>query len=181
VKSARTLGALAAYVASIVAANWLTSRFGMVPVLPGLLVTAGTYAAGAALLLRDAAQDAAGRAAVLAAIAVGGVMSWLLASPALAVASVTAFLVAELADMAVYTPLRRRGWARAVLVSNIVGAVLDTVVFLWLAGFGLSIAGVAGQLVGKVAWATILPVSAVVAIREVRRAVPRDAIHTEGA
>jgi uncharacterized PurR-regulated membrane protein YhhQ (DUF165 family) len=177
-KNTRAAIALIAYILAIVAANWLTSRYGLVPVLPGLLVTAGTYAAGAALLLRDVAQDAAGWFAVLAAIAVGGIASWLLASPALAVASVAAFLVAELADMAVYTPLRRRGWARAVLVSNIVGAVLDTVVFLRLAGFGITSVGVAGQLVGKVVWAAILPV---VLIEGVRRAVPRDTVHAEGA
>lgn len=41
-----------------------------------------------------------------------------LTAPALAVASAVAFLVAERADFAVYTPLRRRGWARAVAASN---------------------------------------------------------------
>jgi uncharacterized PurR-regulated membrane protein YhhQ (DUF165 family) len=154
----KRVGAIAGYVGAIVAANWLTAHYGLVPVLPGLLVTAGTYAAGAALLLRDVAQDAAGRVAVLAAIVVGGAMSWVMASPPLATASVAAFLIAELADMALYTPLRRRGWARAVVASNTVGALLDTLVFLWLAGFGLTVTSVAGQLVGKVIWATLIPV-----------------------
>jgi len=169
--------AIGAYIAAIVAANWLTAHYGLIPVLPGLLVTAGTYSAGLALLLRDAVQDAAGRLAVLVAISVGGAVSWVMSTPALAVASVAAFLVSELSDMAVYAPLRRKGWARAVLASNLVGSVLDTVVFLALAGFGLTVAGVAGQLVGKVLWATLLPI---VMVKAVQRAVPRNPIHTAG-
>jgi uncharacterized PurR-regulated membrane protein YhhQ (DUF165 family) len=166
---------LAIYVFAAFAANWLTSRYGMVAVLPGVSVTAGTYAAGAALLARDAVQDAAGRQGVLAAIAAGGAVT-ALTSPTLAVASTVAFLVAECADMAVYTPLRARGWARAVLASNVVGAALDTLTFLWLAGFSITGQAVGGQLAGKLLWATVLPVALVTAWRGWRRAVPRDAI-----
>lgn len=170
--------ALAAYATSITAANWLTAHYGLVPVGPGLLATAGTFAAGAALLLRDVVQDALGRAAVLGGIAAGAAVT-AYTSPVLAVASAVAFLAAELADMAVYTPLRQRGWARAVLASNTLGAILDTLLFLLLAGFPLTTAAVGGQLVGKLAWATLLPVAAVVAARRWRRGpVPR---HTVGA
>ena len=84
--------------------------------------------------------------------------------------------MAELADMAVYTPLRDRGWARAVLASNVVGGILDTLIFLWLAGFPIVAATVTGQLVGKIVWATLLPVTAVTAVRRWRRAVPRHAL-----
>lgn len=161
--------ALLGYVGSIVAANWLTARYGLVPVWPGLLTTAGTYAAGAALLLRDAVQETAGRWAVFAAIVAGGAISWLMSTPDLALASTVAFAVAELADFAVYTPLRDRGWARAVLASNTVGAVLDTLLFLTLAGFPLTASIVSGQLVGKLLWATLLPVLAVKAATTIRR------------
>jgi len=169
--------ALTAYALTIVAANYLTTRYGMVPVGFGLVTTAGTFAAGAALLLRDVVQDTLGRAWVLVGIATGALLTWA-TSPALAVASATAFLVAESADMAVYTPLRDRGWARAVLASNAFGAVVDTILFLLLAGFPVTAATVGGQLVGKLAWATLLPVAAVLAVRQVRRAVPR---HSLGA
>ena len=60
---------VAAFVASIVAANWMTSTFGLVPIGFGLLVTAGTFAAGAALVLRDAVQQTAGKRTVIAALA----------------------------------------------------------------------------------------------------------------
>ena len=169
--------ALTGYVASISAANWLTAHYGMVDVGLGLVTTAGTFAAGAALLLRDTVQDTLGRRWVLAGIAAGAALT-AATSPVLAVASTTAFLAAELADMGVYTPLRRRGWARAVLASNTVGAIVDTLLFLFLAGFPITVATVGGQLVGKLAWATLLPVLAVVTVRRWRRALPR---HTIGA
>lgn len=163
------------YITAIAAANWLTARHGLVPVGFGLTTTAGTFAAGAALLMRDLVQDTLGRTWVLAGIALGALLTWA-TSPALAVASATAFLLAEAADMAAYTPLRERGWARAVLASNAVGAVVDTLAFLWLAGFPVTTSAVGGQLAGKLAWATALPVAAVLVTRQVRRAVSRHAV-----
>ena len=69
------------------------------------------------------------------------------------VASATAFLLSELADFAVYTPLQSRGLVLAVLASSVVGLVIDSVLFLWLA-FG-SLDYVAGQIVGKL-WMVLL-------------------------
>jgi uncharacterized PurR-regulated membrane protein YhhQ (DUF165 family) len=165
---ARSVAAFAAYIAAIVAANVATTHYGLVPVGFGLTATAGTYAAGAALLLRDAVQDYAGPRWVFAGISVGAALTAFM-SPALALASTVAFLLAELLDMAVYTPLRDRGWARAALASGIVGAVVDTYAFLALAGFPITTGTVAGQLVGKALWVTVLPVAVVLTIRQVRR------------
>jgi hypothetical protein len=135
-------------------ANWLTARYGFVPAGFGLQVTAGTYAAGLALGFRDKVQDTMGRWGVLTAIGVGAFLSWWVA-PNLAVASGVAFALSELADTAVYTPLRNRGWTRAVIASNLVGAVVDTVVFLWIAfGWAAVTGGLTGQVVGKL-WATL--------------------------
>jgi uncharacterized PurR-regulated membrane protein YhhQ (DUF165 family) len=147
--------ALAAYVGTIVAANWAIQRYGLVPVGFGLLAPAGVYFAGLGFTLRDLGQDLAGRWAVLAAIAAGAGLSWLVADPKFAVASAAAFGLSELADFAVYTPLRKRGWLTAVIASNIVGLIVDSLLFLWLA-FG-SLDFLAGQLVGK-AWMTALAV-----------------------
>ena len=164
------------YVAAVVLANVLTNRGGFWPVGFGLTATAGTYAAGLALLARDVLQDAAGRVAVLVAIALGALLSAWFSTPHLALASAVAFLIAETCDMAIYTPLRHRGWARAVLASNLAGAVLDSLVFLWLASFPIR-AALPGQVVGKLLWATALPVLVVLIIRKVRRgAVSRDAV-----
>lgn len=140
---------LAAYIAAIVAANWATSTLGLVPAGFGLMVTAGTYAAGAALLLRDAVHESGGWRWVVAAIAVGIGLSYILAAPAIAVASAVAFAASELADWGVFQPIRRRSLARAVLASSVVAAPIDTALFLWLAGFPLTWEAVAGQFIVK--------------------------------
>jgi len=172
--------ALAGYAAAIVAANYLTAHHGLIPVGFGLTATAGTYCAGAALMLRNLVQDGLGRRFVVLAIVLGAALS-ALTSPALALASGIAFGVSELADTALYTPLRRRGWARAVIPASLLGALLDSLLFLAIAGFPVTARGVAGQLVGKT-WAVWLPVAAVTLLQGVRRdAVPRDAIGSERA
>lgn len=154
---------LAAYIGSIVAANWLTATFGLVPIGFGLLVTAGTFAAGLALIARDWVQTTSGPAVVIGAIVVGAGVSYFTSSPALALASGVAFLVAELVDMGVFTPLRRRTLAGAVVASSVVAAPVDTVLFLWLAGFPVTWQAVLGQFLVKTALALI--VAAVLAVR----------------
>lgn len=147
---------IALYALTVVAANAAIALFGLVPVGFGLLAPAGVAFAGLALTLRDAVQEHAGRAWSVAAILAGALLSALLSGPQLAVASGAAFLVSELADLAVYTPLRRRTWAGAVLASNAVGLVIDSALFLWLA-FG-SLEFLAGQVVGKT-WVTLATVA----------------------
>ena len=84
----------------------------------------------------------------------------------LVLASAAAFLLSELADFAVYTPLQQRRLVLAVVASSLVGLVVDSVVFLHLA-FG-SLDYLAGQVVGK-AWAVLVSLPF---IRLLRRAVP---------
>lgn len=149
---------LAAYIACIPAANWLIQHVGtrcvangpcLVPVAPGgLEAPSGVLMVGLALVLRDLVQRRLGVWPTLAAIAVGTAISALLAPPALVTASAVAFLYSELADFAVYTPLQRRRLLLAVLLSSLVGLVVDSVMFLWLA-FG-SLEFLAGQIAGKV-------------------------------
>lgn len=152
------IGALVtAFVASNVVANWLTSEYGFVPVGLGLTVTAGTYAAGAALVIRDLLHEVKGLPLVLVAIGIGAVVSWWVAEPAIAVASAVAFTFSELVDAAVYTPLRERRWRTAVVASSVAGAIVDTFLFLWIA-FGLAAvtwSAMAGQLLGKVIWVAV--------------------------
>jgi hypothetical protein len=93
----------------------------------------------------------------------GAVLSTLVAPPALAVASGAAFLISELADFAVYTPLQRRGLVLAVVASSTVGLVLDSLAFLWLA-FG-DLAFLAGQVIGK-GWMVLLSIPVIWLIRE---------------
>jgi queuosine precursor transporter len=162
------LAAAAGLLACILAANFVTSRYGVVPVGFGLMATAGTYFAGVTFVLRDSLQDAAGKVSTLGLIAVGAALSFFLADPFIALASAVAFLTSEVADLVVYTPLRKRGYIRAAATSNVVGSFVDTIIFLTIAGFPISDA-LAGQMVGKLI-VTALAVVLVVAFRTVRKA-----------
>ncbi len=144
------------YMACIPAANWMIQHVGtvcspngpcLIPVAPGLMAPSGVLMVGLALVLRDLLQRRLGVGYGLAAIAVGTALSSALAPPSLVAASTIAFLLSELADFAVYTPLQRRGLVLAVLASSFVGLVADSILFLWLA-FG-SLNFLAGQIVGK--------------------------------
>jgi hypothetical protein len=134
---------------SVLLANLLTTYYGLVPAGFGLMVTAGTYAAGLSLGLRDALQTTGGIRWVIGAIAGGIVLSALLGDGRIALASAVAFGVAEFVDLAVYTPLRRRNWRVAVAASNAVGALVDTLLFLTIAGFPITAELVGGQLLVK--------------------------------
>lgn len=173
----------AAFVLTVVGANWALGRYGVVPVGFGLEAPAGVYFAGLAFGLRDALHERAGRWWVLAAIGTGAAVSWLFEDAAtipgghvaIAVASAAAFGLSELADLAVYEPLRERSWPAAVAASNVVGAVVDSALFLWLA-FG-ALDHLAGQVVGK----TLMVALSVPIVWWARRAVPRYRLRPEGA
>lgn len=141
---------------TIPAANWLIGNVGvqfgpnephLIPVGFGLMAPSGVLMVGAALVLRDIVHERLGAVWALAAIVAGAALSAFLAPPALVIASVVAFSLSEIADLAVYAPLRKRQLVAAVIASGVVGSVIDSAVFLWLA-FG-SIAFIEGQVVGK--------------------------------
>lgn len=179
IKYASALGLLA----TIYAANWALETYGLVPVGFGLMAPAGVYFAGFAFGLRDTLHETGGHRWVLGVIAAGAVLSYVLSDGAeipgghasIAVASGAAFLLSELADLGVYTPLRERHWIGAVCASNVVGAVIDSALFLWLA-FG-SLDNMAGQIVGK----SYMIGLALLIMWGVRRAVPRYSLRAESA
>lgn len=170
----RALSAAVAFLGCILAANYATTEYGMVPVGLGLTATAGTYLAGASYVLRDAVQDTAGRRWVVALILAGAALSFLVSAPFIALASAVAFLLSESVDFAVYQPLRKRGYVRAALASNVTGSLVDTVAFLAIAGFPIRQA-MAGQMVGKFAITALVLLGVVVV-----RAVSRQPLRAEG-
>jgi hypothetical protein len=159
------------FAGSIPLSNWLIGNVGttcvpdgpcLIPVAPGLDAPSGVLAVGLALVLRDLVQRRLGVSWSVVAIVLGAVLSASFAPPALVVASTTAFLLSEFADLAVYTPLQRRRFVRAVIASSVVGLVVDSMVFLWLA-FG-SLEFLAGQVVGK-AWMVLLCLPIMIRLR----------------
>jgi queuosine precursor transporter len=156
---------------TIPAANWLIGHVGtvcagngpcLVPVAPGVMAPSGVLMIGIALVLRDLVQRRLGVAWAVGAILAGAALSAAIAPPTLVMASAVAFLLSELADLAVYTPLARRRLVLAVVLSGLVGLVIDSIAFLWLA-FG-SLDFLAGQVIGK-AWMIVLSVPLVAWLR----------------
>ncbi|HTE81262.1 MAG TPA: VUT family protein, partial [Reyranella sp.] len=99
----------------------------------------------------------------LLSILAGAALSGAVAPPALIMASAVAFFLSELADFLVYTPLQQRGLVLAVFASSIVGLVVDSVLFLYLA-FG-SLEFLTGQILGKT-WMVLLALPVVHWIRK---------------
>lgn len=169
---------LAAFALCIPMANWMIGNVGtfcvpdgpcLIPVAPGLTAPSGVLMIGLALVLRDLVQRNLGVKWAAGAVVLGALLSALVAPPALVIASASAFLLSELADLAVYTPLQKKGLVLAVFASSVVGLVIDSAVFLYLA-FG-SLDYIAGQIVGKV-WMVLaaLPVIHLMRRRETRSA-----------
>lgn len=169
----RTIGlvALAAFVATVYAANWLIEHYGVVSVGFGYVAPAGVFAAGLALVLRDIVHRTLGPYVVIAGILAGAALSYTV-SPAFATASAVAFLLSELADMGVYTPLARRSFLGAVVLSNTVGLIVDSVVFLWLAFESLEF--LRGQMLGK-AWMTLAAIPFLILARRTLAPTPKEA------
>jgi queuosine precursor transporter len=156
---------------TIPAANWLIGHAGtvcvpngpcLVPVAPGIMAPSGVLMIGLALVLRDLVQRRLGVEFGIGAIIVGAAISAGLAPSSLVVASAAAFLLSEFADFVVYTPLARRRLVVAVFASSVVGLVIDSIVFLWLA-FG-SLEFLIGQIIGKL-WMILLAIPFVVYVR----------------
>ena len=161
-----------AFAACVPLANWLIDNVGvicvahgpcLIPVAPGLTAPSGVLVAGLALIMRDLVQRRLGLVWSAIAILVGSALSATFAPSSLVVASTVAFALSETADLAVYTPLQKKGLVRAAFASSLVGLVVDSVVFLNLA-FG-SLEFLPGQVVAKL-WMVLLTLPALQWLRD---------------
>jgi len=152
------VAAVAVYAAAIAGSNFLITHVGiavpgtsahLTPVGFGLLAPSGVWAAAVSFPARDFVQRIGGRRWGYTAILLGGAVSWLVSDPRIALASAATYLASESADMAVYTPLQRKYFTPAVVASGAVAAVVDSVLFLHLAGIPAGAAVVSGLILGK--------------------------------
>ena len=137
-KSAIALGGV--FVALVLLANWLASKYVVhVPLTP-YVAPAGVFCIGGVLVLRDWLQQLVGLAWTMPLVYSAGLLSWLVGGLAgwtsrerVAVASIVAFTVSETIEALVFTPLRRRTFTLGVALSATVGNAIDSYVFLTLA------------------------------------------------
>ena len=136
----RLLVAVAAMVAVVAASNFLV-QFPVEAQLGGInladLLTWGAFTYPVAFLVNDLTNRTLGparaRLVVISGFAVAVIVSIWLATPRIAIASGTAFLVAQLLDISVFDRLRRSSWWKAPIASTLLGSVIDTVLFFGLA------------------------------------------------
>jgi uncharacterized PurR-regulated membrane protein YhhQ (DUF165 family) len=134
-----------AMVVLIVASNWLVQfpiEAGSVFGWP-LLITWGAFTYPATFLVTDLTNRRHGplvaRRVIYIGFAVGVALSVVFATPRIAMASGTAFLVAQLLDVTVFNWLRRQSWWRAPLFASLLGSAVDTAVFFSLAFAGTAL------------------------------------------
>jgi queuosine precursor transporter len=124
----------------------------LIPVGFGFMAPSGVLLIGLALVARDWLQELTSWKWAVIAVVFGSLLSLWTSNPFIAIASASAFFVAEMFDLAVYTPLRKKGKHIAVLASGIVGSAIDSLLFVYLAfgSFDFSV----GTFVGKL-YATV--------------------------
>jgi uncharacterized PurR-regulated membrane protein YhhQ (DUF165 family) len=123
----------------VVASNILV-QYPFEPFGLGDYLTWGAFTYPVAFLVTDLTNrrygPAVARRLVVAGFIIAVVLSVWLATPRIALASGTAFLVGQLLDITVFNRLRRQTWWRAPLVGSVIGSMLDTALFFSLAFAG---------------------------------------------
>ena len=153
----KRVAAIVAFSLTVPAANWMIGNIGttcipdgpcLIPVGFNLYAPSGVLMIGLALVLRDLVHEKSGRLVAFCAVLFGAALSFAVSAPAIAVASAVAFLISETADLVVYDRLRKTSTAAAVLASQIVGAAIDSAIFVYIA-FG-SMEFSAGNTLAKI-------------------------------
>lgn len=124
--------AILAMVIVVAASNYLV-QFPFTPFGLQDLLTWGAFTYPAAFLVTDLTNRELGsqkaRYVVIAGFSIAIIVSIWLSTPRIAIASGSAFLVAQLLDILVFNRLRRFEWWKAPLASSVFGSSLDTLVF----------------------------------------------------
>lgn len=131
-----TLPFITAMALIVVASNYLVQiqfpYFGLQE-----LLTWGAFTYPLAFLINDLTNrrfgPEAARRVVFVGFAIAVALSIWLATPRIAIASGSAFLVAQLLDTGIFNRLRADAWWKAPLISSIIGSAVDTVLFFGLA------------------------------------------------
>ena len=108
---------------------------------------------GFIFVARDFAQREIGHRVIIAML-IAAALSYVMADPFVAMASLAAFLISEFADWAVYS-FTGRSFRQRVLISSAVGTPVDSIVFLGIIGH-LSIIGALAMTASKMLGALLV-------------------------
>jgi queuosine precursor transporter len=118
-----------AYVALIVLLNVLFVRIPLMKIA-GSEVSPIAWMVGIIYVFRDFSQQELHHKVIIAML-IGSILSYFLSEKAIALASVSSFLIAESIDWAVYT-FTRRPLSKRILWSASLSVPIDSIVFLWM-------------------------------------------------
>ena len=160
---------IAAMVVVVVSANILVQF----PINDWLTWGAATYPIS--FLITDIANrfhgTATARRVLYAGFVIAVILSIYFATPRIAVASGTAFLIAQLLDVQVFDRLRNRVWWKAPLISSLLGSAVDTALFFTIAFYGTTLPWVTlaiGDFLVKIVLALLMLIPFSVAYHLVR-------------
>lgn len=134
------------YIVLIVVVNWGFTVVPLVQMPGGEMWPPMSLVVGFVFVVRDFAQREVGHR-VLVAMLIGAALSYVMASPMVAMASATAFLISEFTDWAVFT-VTKRPLSQRILISSAIGTPVDSVVFLHMIGH-LTVTGVVVMTASK--------------------------------
>ena len=120
------------YIVSIVLVNWLFVAVAPWPTAFGDLYLANVVV-GFVFVLRDYGQRQVGHRILLATL-VAGIITYFMVDPVIALASLTAFVLSEMTDWAIYS-FTKRPLQQRILLSSLVAVPLDTLAFQYLANY----------------------------------------------
>ena len=120
------------YIVSIVLVNWLFVVVAPWPTVFGDLYLANLVV-GFVFVLRDYGQRQVGHRILLATL-VAGIITFFMVDKAIALASITAFVLSETTDWAIYS-FTKRPLQQRIVVSSLVSVPLDTLAFQYLANY----------------------------------------------
>jgi len=143
------------YILSILLANIFVDYFGIVTVL-GLTFPAGVVWVGLTFSLRDFAQQHWGTWKIWIFIFIATIIT-LFMNWHIALASVSAFLIAETVDWLIFT-ITKKDFIHRIWLSNTISTPLDSVIFVVLA-FGWQWDAICGQaLIKYISSLAVIPV-----------------------
>ena len=143
----------ALYIVLIVLVNWGFTVVPLVDLPGGEKWPPMSLIVGLIFVARDFAQREIGHRVIIAML-IAAALSYVMANPFVAVASLSAFLISEFADWAVYS-FTRRPFAQRILLSSLIGTPLDSAVFLGVIGH-LSVTGVIVMTASKMVGAFVV-------------------------
>ena len=117
---------------------------------------------------------AATRRVVYVGFALAVILSIWLATPRIALASGSAFLIAQLSDVYIFDRLRNRSWWQAPLGSSVIASMIDTCLFFSVAFYGTGVPWptlALGDMIAKFSMAAVLLVPFRMLLSRIRPAV----------